>query len=585
MAETTISTHMGLPSASIARRICLSATALTTLAVAVALLWIGPTYTLLAPWDVVIHLDETWRIYSGQMPHQDFHNAVGFFTYYLSALGMHLVGPGLFSVVVGNVIFLALSTFLAAFVAYRRLNPLHGFLFTLFVILLSSALCQIGRPADLPGYVEVYNRYGWTLTCIFFLQAFIPPRPDVAPRSVIEGVVAGFTLTVIVFTKVSFGFFAAIALVVALFARSLWRDRNFMLALIAGGLTSTVAMYVVGGASLFNYAADVLSVVGAQDPHRRLGSLRAALKGGAIPAALLAVTWTLAVVVSFARGILNRRDAIRITITATVIGVSALLIASFNTGEQGEIPLFVVLGLYILTEVRIAGSTMNGQLQERWRYVAAIAIVWFGVAGPIMLRDAKSIWVGYQSRDYAGLAPAHQIFDSPSMRDFVIRHDAYWVTEYWETSQLPRRINDGLELMRRTVGPDSTILTLAFSNPFPFALELPAPRGTPIWFDYGLNYNEKVYPDAQKLFEDVGYIAIPIIRDTDGYLTGRKNVETLLKIYGPFLHDHYREVGRSTYWILLKRQDLASQLTPSNKAAVAGTKNALSIVRAKAKVE
>jgi len=539
-------------------RVLLPATGLISLAAAVVLLWIGSPPTVLAPWDVVIHLDESWRIFTGQIPHRDFHNPVGSFTYYLSALGMDLVGPRVLGVVVGNVIFLVLASSLASFVAYRRLTPIHAFVFTIFIILLSSALSQIGRPADLTGYVEVYNRYGWTLACILFLQAFFPLRPDVAPRSVLEGVLTGVVLSLIVFTKATFGVLCAIALILALFARSSWRDRGFMVALIVSGLASIVAMYMLAGANIFDYAADVLTAGAAQSLGRRLGTVRETLKGCAIPVALLAATWTLAVIVPAVKGALNWAHALRITMVAIVIGGLALLIAFGNTGEHGEIPLFVVLGLYMLNEATLLGPKRTGTYGREWTYIAATAIVWVGIAGPTMLRDATSIRIGYESRGYAADLAPDQLFNSPSMRDFVIRHDTKWVTEYWKTAQLPARVNEGLEMMRREVGPGATILTLSFSNPFPFALELPAPRGTPVWFDYGLNFTEETHPDALKLFADVAYVAIPIIRDTDGYVGGRKTTETLQEIYGPFLKDHYEEVGHSTYWILLKRRDLLS---------------------------
>lgn len=539
----------------------LAATSLLWFAFALALLWIGPPLTVLAPWDVIIHLDGTWRIYQGQIPHQDFHNPIGVFTYYLSALGMHLVGPSLYAVTVGSVIFVTLAAALATVCAYRRLAPPYAFAFTLFIILLASAMSQIGRPADLPGYVEIYNRCAWTLTCVFFLQIFVPLRANVAPRPILEGVLAGVTLAIIVFTKATFGFVSAGALSVALLMSGQWRNRAYMLALIGSGLVSIMVMRLLTGVDLIAYATEVLNAGAAQSWERRRWGIKETLLGGLVSFALLALLWALVVVVPAWKQRLRWADALKITAVAGVIGACGLLIAIGNTGEGGEIPLFVALGIYLLEAARLATGVRACEPRD-WQVIAGVAIVALGLAGPIMLRDAMSIRAAAASRDVrAALAPAEQLFDLPSMRDFVIPRDVEWVTEYWKSAQLPARINDGLALMRREVGPQSTILTLSFSNPFPFALGLPAPRGTPNWFDYGVSYSREAHPDAEDLFANVDYVAIPIIRDSDRYRGGRKTTEELQAIYGPYLVAHYKEIGRSTYWILLKRRGPRSNRT------------------------
>ena len=515
------------------------------LLMALALLWIGPTHAVLAPWDTVIHFDESWRIYSGQRPHTDFTNSVGAFVYWLTAVGMHLTQPSAFAIVVGNVIFLALAVGIACFVAYRRLPPLEAFAFTIFVILLASAMTQIGRPAELTGYVEWYNRYGWTLACVFFLQQLFPVRDGLAARPIAEAIVAAVTLSIVVYTKATFGVVCALALVAGIVLNQRWRDRNYMAALIATGAACIAAAWLVMGVNLFAYISDVLSAGGVQTLRRRGGSIYETLKMAAPRVALLGVIWLLLVALPTRAKAMSTREAIRITLFGAGIGLGAVLIAFGNTGEQGEIPLFIVLGLMLWTETR------NVQQQRAWVRPLAGAVLLLGLAGPIVMRDAASIGLAASTRAYRA-APVNR-FSSPALADFVIPHDTDWVTEYWRSAELPVRINDGVAMLERETPANATVFSLAFSNIFPYALQRPAPRHTSVWFEYGLNFTEHKFPPPEPMFSDAAYVMIPIITENDVYRGGKETLDVLLQDYSDYLQTNYREKARSQYWILLER--------------------------------
>lgn len=515
------------------------------LIMALALLWIGPTHAVLAPWDTVIHFDESWRIYLGQRPHTDFTNPVGAFAYWLTAVGMHLTQPSAFAIVVGNVIFLALAASIACFVAYRRLPPLEAFAFTILIILLASAVTQIGRPAELIGYVEWYNRYGWTLACIFFLQQFFPVRDGLAARPIAEAVVAAVTLSIVVYTKATFGVVCALALIAGIILNQRWRDRRYMAALIASGVACVIAAWLVIGINLFAYISDVLSSGGVQTLRRRGGSIYETLKKAAPWVAVLGVVWLLLVALPTRAKAMSMHDAIRITLLGAGVGLGGVLIAFGNTGEEGEIPLFIVLGMLLWHETR------NIQQQRAWLRPLAGVVILLGLVAPIMVRDAASIGLAASTRDYRE-APVNT-FTSPALADFVIPHDTDWITEYWRSAELPVRINDGVAMLERETPANATVFSLAFSNVFPYALQRPAPRHTNIWFEYGLNFTEHKFPPPEPMFSDAAYVMIPIITETDVYRGGKETLDVLLQNYGPYLQTNYREHARSQYWILLER--------------------------------
>jgi hypothetical protein len=236
--------------------------------------------------------------------------------------------------------------------------------------------------------------------------------------------------------------------------------------------------------------------------------------------------------------------------------VAALgLVTTFgNTGGFGEMPLLTVFGLILLNEIATVKDQPGGAWAVRnWHYLLGAAIVIFGIAGPIFAKDAQSIANSAAWRDYRVTgAPASQRIQAAPLRDFIIPHNVEWTTEIWKSAEVPSRLNDGLALARRYVGPSQSILTLAFSNPIPYGLGSRPARGVPVWFDFDANYNLAHFRDPNLLFADVDFITIPIARP--GAVGGNRNIDALQRIYGPYLSEHYVEVGRSTYWVLLKRR-------------------------------
>lgn len=550
------------PDARIQRRFFAASVSFSAI-LGIALLVIGPTHTVLAPWDVVINMDEAWRIYSGQAPHQDFHTPVGAFCFYLTALGMHIAGPSFYAFAIGNALFMSLATGLAVFVSFRRLPPLEAFLFCAFVALLASGMCQIGRSPELAGYVEVHNRYGWTLACIFFAQTFFPERADAVERSIAEALVAALALSLIVYTKISFGVVCALALAVAVIMTPRWRSRQFLVALIGGGLFCIVAAWLLMRTSIFDYANDVAFAAEAQAWSIRYHGFLDTLRAMRPRVAVLAAVWIALIALPLARRTMPWREALRITVLGGLVGGCALAMSFANTAESGEIPLLVVIGMLLLNETRRKRD--DAVREQKWAWLASAALVGLALATPIMWRDASSIAAAAASHEYRTRAmPDEQRFQSAAMRDFVIPHDTEWVTVYWRSAELPTRINDGLALIRRVGGERSTVLTLSFSNPFPFALGAPAPRGAPVWLDYDYNFNEEVFLPPERVFADAEFVAIPIINDGDAYRTGRATTEALRNIYGPFLEENYVEAGRSSHWILLRRKQRQSD-TPSTE--------------------
>src|SRR4051812_9820011 len=63
--------------------------------------------------DLLFNLSGAWHVYSGQVPHVDFHDPTGRLSFLLTALGFVLLGPGPFAFLV-NVAIMTAALFFAA---------------------------------------------------------------------------------------------------------------------------------------------------------------------------------------------------------------------------------------------------------------------------------------------------------------------------------------------------------------------------------------------------------------------------------------------------------------------------------------
>ena len=529
-------------------------------AVSAWLLVIGPTHVVIAPWDVFINLDEAWRLHLGQVPGRDFHNPVGPVTYLLDAYGMDLVGPSLDAVTVGNVIFLCIVAAMGSFVAYRRIPPLPAMLFVVFLVFMIGATRQMGRSVHTPGYCELYNRYGWSLLCVVFLQFCLPVRKGAPERRVVEGVLGGTGLAILFYTKATFAAVAAIPVLFACCACPQWRQWRRLAGFMAGLLAVGMLLWLLIRLNVYDYLKDFIESGRAQTFERRWPSVQVAVIGAGRYVLLTGIVWAFLVAVPVVRRRLSLSAAVGTSAFVVLAAACAVLAASGNTGEAGEMPLFVIPGLIVINASRWQEGGMPSWSDSKrdWSYLAAVVVV-LVIAGPTLARDALSIAVSTAWRGYRTTAvPASQRFDAKPIGDFIIPHNIDWTTNIWTSAQLPGRVNDGLALVRRHVSPQQSVLALAFSNPFTYALGLRPPRGTPVWFDFDINFNRRNHMDPERLFADVDFVIEPVLRAGDVYVNGKATLDALHDIYEPYLAQQYVEVERSTYWRLRRRRSLSS---------------------------
>lgn len=194
--------------------------------------------------DVLTASESAYRVAHGHLPGRDFTSAIGVLAYLPQAIAYRATGDLMHAMAIGFVVFAALATLLAGYIAWTRLALLPGILLVATATLLVMAPWVIGTPVTARGTALTtaamfYNRIGFALVLLAAMLS-IPPRPGrtlLASRLDAAWAVAGFTLAF--YVKMPFGL--AVAALVVYWALLLRPDRR-LLAHAGFGTLGTVAL-------------------------------------------------------------------------------------------------------------------------------------------------------------------------------------------------------------------------------------------------------------------------------------------------------------------------------------------------------
>ena len=185
--------------------------------------------------------------------------------------------------------------------------------------------------------------------------------------------------------------------------------------------------------------------------------------------------------------------------------------------------------------------------------IVGLVALLVATVGPVAGKDALGLGKSLASHDYVAAPPVSQRFAAERLSDFVIPADSQWPTTYRTANAVPSMINDGLGLLRQHISPGDTVVTLAYTDPFSFALSLSPPRGVLQWWDLNYNFDTDHYLDADRVFGGVTWVMIPRMQPGQGCCQERSQQQVMLDLYGPYLAQHYTESARTADWILLAR--------------------------------
>lgn len=177
-------------------------------------------------WDLLFNLAGAWHLWSGHVPHVDYHEPVGVLTFLLTEAGFALLGPSPRVVLVGMAIVAAVLFVIATLVAARRLTLLAAVPFVVFACLIVLRPANVGDHPDAYSFAMAYNRYGWSATAVLALLLFEAPQRRSA-ADIVEMAGAALLLAALFYLKMTY--FAAgvamlaVALVASPHVRGRWR--------------------------------------------------------------------------------------------------------------------------------------------------------------------------------------------------------------------------------------------------------------------------------------------------------------------------------------------------------------------------
>jgi hypothetical protein len=96
------------------------------------------------------------------------------------------------------------------------------------------------------------------------------------------------------------------------------------------------------------------------------------------------------------------------------------------------------------------------------------------------------------------------------------------------------------------------VTTLAFTNPFSFALGLPPAHDGQLWWDLNFSFDSKHVPPVGSVLGEASLVMVPTMggRGKGGSFA---TVDALLAAYGDYLDRHFAKVAQTDTWTLYRR--------------------------------
>ncbi len=506
------------------------------------------------PWDVMAMLDAGWRIICGQVPHTDFHNPIGALTYLLVAFGMRVAAPLTSAITYGVALLYVVMLPWAWTLASRRLPAAVAFALVLFLGFLLAAPRPLGSPIHWTSYAMLYNREGYVFLSLLLLSLFIEARNVGRFPANLGGLSNGLLLGLMLYCKITYFIFGigSVLFAMALKRRS-WAMLPGVLAGIAlvGGLFALL-MHIDARA----YLADIAVAGQSQSLAKRVHLMLLDAVGSAVaayPVMLCLVIW------EWTRTEIKALAPIGAgpLILALWIAAIALGIASGNAEQHGAVedPLYFTAGILVIELYRrhSAGQLRTSDGPAQLAYTVSLLVLLPFVAWPILYRDVAAFgyaaeWNLLERRDFE----SSRRFHSAALADFHVPATATFIGSYWPARDHPAGINDGIDLLRRHLQPGDRVTTIAFINPFSFALGLQPARDGPQWWDLNFDFDENHHPTAESFLGSATLVMIP--RRTDPAQWDFETVDLLLRLYGDYLQSHFELLEVSDHWILYRRR-------------------------------
>ena len=511
---------------------------------------IGTSPINVMPWDMLVQIDSAWRVLYGQVPNVNFTPIIPPISILLTTFGMKVVPPSASAIVYGNILLFVILTFWSWFIASSRLSAANTFLFALFMGVLVVAPRALGDSVRGTTYAMIYNRQGWVLLSMLYVELFIFHRKNMPPQETKDGLSSGILLALLLFSKLTFFAMGLGAILIrCLFFRPAVK---WFVVSLSSFLLLAVLMQVLLPLNLSSYISEMRLLTPVYGSNRLKNSLLPVTIGNWKSILILIIPLPLLI-----NNIKDRLRKIWLLVTVAFVILTSIILCS-SSAQVKEIPLFLVVVIiyleYLPENFQFSDISTNKILKITYLYNLVVIIpLLFGI---IFIKDIGSIaYSAMWNRSQLSSLPELQKIKSPFLASFVIPASPIIRSFSAEPgNSYPQEVNDGLMLLRKHISKDSRVFTLAFSNPFSFALELPPPSGGVTNWLADFSFNTKYYPNPEKAFKGANMIMVP---------KKGNNMATVIMmkdIYKDYLAQHFIEKDSSEYWTLLvKSPDISSK--------------------------
>jgi hypothetical protein len=331
-----------------------------------------------------------------------------------------------------------------------------------------------------------------------------------------------------------------------------------------GALSVGFAFHFIFHIRTLSYLADVAAAVHSQSPPARLHLLFSALLSDGWAIIFLAILLGLWTQAAYPRESWDVLPARPWTVLLWLLG-AALWCRMGNAVQRSEDPLYLTAAILTIELYRRPGSMkmqVPGSAAQR-AYLASVLIILPLVAGGILARDVASlVYATLWDITERPHSDSSRLLHSRYLKDFLVPASTSHVTAYWLARDHAANINDGIDLIRRHLTKDDRVTTLAFTNPFSFALGLPPAKDGNQFWDLGISFDEQHAPPADEYLGSASLVMVPRMLDRSRG-AGFETVDVLLRLYGHTLESRFVLVGTSSQWLLYRRQ-LSEARTPTS---------------------
>jgi hypothetical protein len=476
-------------------------------------LWGSRIYTQ----DAFSMLDGAWRVINGQRPHLDFYTGLGPVTYLITAAGVIIAKGNAAGLAYGQALFGCVAGLWAYLLCERRMRSVATILVSVIVVLMAIVPTTIG---DIPAGITpatTYNRCGYALVALLMIEALSARRSGRERDEFIGGLSTGLALGILLFLKISFFMGAGFLLLALAPVRKQTRERWYGIAAALGITVLAFAWYL-----RFDLAA-------VYNDLRTVAHTKRVIVGGyLLKDVIVSACPFLLFTQLISRTAASRwdRNAIQLAGLGVCLVGFFLLLTSW---QFYALPLNSIMAILLLDRTVPESAPVTPVPGLRF------SILLLGSFFALIYIGSEAAGLNYALSQKLNQTP-HTGFTAPALAGFNSTVERDYV-EY---------VNEGCNLLQLHRRPQDTVLSLNFTNPFSFALGMKPPSQGTTWLQYRNDFDDHG-PPAERIFGDASLVMLPKLF-SDGTLP-----DTVPRIYGPYLKQHYAVAAESPNWWLYRQ--------------------------------